>query len=124
MPLLDPNEKITIRSVFLTVLVPIFIPTLTLVAAIWYAAIWTSGQENKTGRIEDRVTVVEKKTDGATAHETRINQLEFRLNWMDEEKNRDRNERKQIDRDIRESLEKLNNAVARLDAWNPANRRR
>jgi hypothetical protein len=56
--------------------------------------------------------------------DSRLGQIEYRLNWLDEEKNRDRNERKQIDRDIREALDKLNSIVIRLENNDPYRRRR
>jgi hypothetical protein len=103
---------------------PIIAPLAMLLAGIWAGAVWSANQENKVSRIEERLAQIEARHAAEATIVGRVNQMEFRLNWMDEEKNRDRNERKQIDRDIRESLEKLNNAVTRLDAWNPSNRRR
>lgn len=116
--------RTSLRTIIFSQVLPVFAPAAMILGAIWAASGWTTGIENKAGRIEDRVTVIEKKTEGSTAHETRIGQLEFRLNWMDEEKNRDRNERRQIDRDIREALDRLNNVVIRLEANDPYKRRR
>jgi anti-sigma-K factor RskA len=71
-----------------------------------------------------RVTDIETIVKGDREQDDRIGKLEYRLGWMDDEKNRDRNERKQIDRDLLQSLERLNNAVTRLEAWITPIRRR
>jgi hypothetical protein len=110
------------RTVTSPLLLSVFVPVLTMIGGVWAAAIWTSTQENKLARLEDRLTTLEKY-DGAS-HSSRLSQVEYRLNWMDEEKNRDRNERKQIDRDIREALDKLNSIVIRLEINDPYRRRR
>jgi len=120
-PALPPSNRPFSLSRFL---LSIFVPAVAVLGGIWGAAIWTSSQENRVGRVEDRVTAVEKKTDGTASNEARVGQLEYRLNWMDEEKNRDRNERRQIDRDIREALDRLNSVVIRLEANEPYKRRR
>jgi HAMP domain-containing protein len=112
------------KSILLTQILAIFLPVLTIAGGIWAAAGWTTALDNKLSRVEDRLATLETKTSGATSMEARIGQLEYRLNWMDEEKNRDRNERRQIDRDIREALDRLNSVVIRLEANAPYKRQR
>lgn len=105
------------RAIVFTQLLAVFVPILTIGGAIYFAGGWA-------GRIEERLTGIEAKTAGAAAHEARIGQIEFRLNWLDAEKNRDREERKQLDREIKATLDRLNDIVIRLEANAPSNRRR
>lgn len=116
-------EHLTWRTIILTILVPIFVPLMAVLTGIWYTAAWTATQEIRFKGVQDRVSDIENREKGGAAHEARIGQIEFRLNWMDNEKNEYNKERRQVDREIRESLEKLKDEISRLNSWNP-NRRR
>ena len=88
-----------LRTWILSIALPIFIPLSTVVGGIWIAAIWTANQDARFMRVEDRVTIIEK-TIVSTAEE-----------------------RRQIDKEIKNSLERLLIMVARLEALYDAKRK-
>jgi hypothetical protein len=105
---LNGGGPIPQRTIVLSNLIAIFVPIVTLAGGIWYASGWV-------GRIDERLSAIETQASKANTFEGRLGQVEFRLNWMDAEKNRDRDARNQVDRDIRASLDRLNTVVIRLE---------
>ena len=118
------NGGSSLGLIIRSIIIPVFAPLAAILAGIWFAATWTVTQENKLLGLHNRILEVESVIKTDRTQDARIGQLEYRLNWMDEEKKNDRAERKQIDRDIREALEKLSNVVIRLEASDPYKRRR
>jgi hypothetical protein len=103
------------RALTVSVLLSVFVPALTIGSGIYFAGGWA-------GRIEERLTAIENKTVIAATHETRISNLEFRLNWIDAAKKDER----ESDKEISGLLTKLHLAVTRLEAIinDPYKRRR
>jgi hypothetical protein len=112
------------RALTLSLLLSVLVPFLTIIGGVWAAANWAATQETKLLQLNSRMVDAEIANRSNHVQDSRLGQIEYRLNWLDEEKNRDRNERKQIDRDIREALDKLNSIVIRLENNDPYRRRR
>jgi hypothetical protein len=117
------NGGVSLWEMVRSIIIPVFAPLAAILAGIWYTATWTATQESKLLSLQSRILEIESVVKTDRTQDARIGQLEYRLNWMDEEKKNDRAERKQIDREIRESLERLNNVVIRLEASDPYKRR-
>lgn len=113
---MSDSVTLSFRTVLLTILIPIFVPSSALLVALWQVSGWVT-------HVETRLAEVEKVTDRDRAQETRIGYLEQRLNWLDEEAKRNRSEGIQINRDIRDNLERLKDAVTRLESTYPLRRR-
>jgi len=111
-----PAVPMTFRTVFLTVLIPVFAPLTVLLLAIWGASSWIANQEAKIATLTREISDIEKVTSRDASQEMRINNLEQRLNWLDEEAKRNRSEGIQVNKEIRDTLERLRDAVTRLES--------
>lgn len=89
---LAPRPRFVALGGWLTIFVALGTCLGVIAGSIWYVAIWTSKIE---GRIE---------------------KLEYRVDWIDREKNEDRAEAKDVNKKLVNSLYDLNNLVQRLDA--------
>lgn len=117
-------RRLSARTVLLTIFIPVVAPLSVVLVAIWGAATWTNSQENKLVNLNSRVAILEAITHDDPLQNGRLDQLEYRLNWMDKEKNRDREETQRLNQEIRSSLERLNNAVIRLETLSTGRRSR
>lgn len=113
-----------LKAILIRIIIPVFAPLAVILAGIWGTASWTVTQDNRISALNDRVTELETTIKNDRMQDSRISALELRLNWLDEEKKRERIESQQLNREIRDSLEKLNQAVTRLEANDPYKRRR
>ena len=118
-----PAVPMTFRTVFLTVLIPVFAPLTVLLLAIWGASSWIANQESKIANLTREIADIQRVTSRDQAQETRIGNLELRLNWLDEEAKRNRTEGIQVNKEIRDNLERLKDAVTRLESTFPLRRR-